>query len=116
MRTTLNHNTTCELNYKASLKITGISVMNCSRHSLSTPSDKNTPRDHNFIGVEVDGLHRKCYICSKKVGVSILTVSYLSYIVLLDMGAKVESPGVPKMWNKMPQEMHQLLYEKCTLS
>ena len=25
------------------------------------------PSNHNFIGVEIDGLHRKCDICSKKV-------------------------------------------------
>ena len=37
------------------------------RHHPSDSSEANVPSDHHFIAVEVDGLHRKCNICLKKV-------------------------------------------------
>ena len=38
-----------------------------NRHHPFTPSQGSMPSNHNFIGVEMDGLHRKCDVCNKKV-------------------------------------------------
>ena len=55
------------------------------RHQPFTPSHESMPSNHIFIGVEMDGLHRKCDVCNKKVNlyVSVVLVSNLKNINIL---------------------------------